>query len=263
MKSSTMKAKESLRQTIQDPVLFVKKILGHRVWAKQAEILRSVGTRLRTAVKACHASSKTFTAAEVALWWLTHKKNGVVVTTAPTQIQVDRLLWGEIHQALSMSKIEYPKPSATKLQLGPNRYAIGLSTNECERFQGFHGDVLIILDEAPGVKPKIYEAIEGIRAGGDVRVLALGNPTIASGPFYDAFTTNRESWNQISISAFDTPNLQGLTLDAGLNLCFAKLEWLSGSNAFRFDFARDNRRHIHYLPVSQVKLHAVAVTSLD
>jgi hypothetical protein len=33
------------------------------------------------------------------------------------------------------------------------------------------------------VRPEIYEAIEGIWAGGDVRVLALGDPTIASGPF--------------------------------------------------------------------------------
>jgi hypothetical protein len=40
---------------------------------------------------------------------------------------------------------------------------------------------LIILDEAPGVTAEIWEAIEGVRAGDDVRVLALGNPTIASG----------------------------------------------------------------------------------
>jgi phage terminase large subunit len=45
-----------------------------------------------------------------------------------------------------------------------------------------------------------------------VRVLALGNPTIASGPFYDAFTANRQGWNTITISAFDTPNLEGITL---------------------------------------------------
>jgi len=49
-------------------------------------------------------------------------------------------------------------------------------------------------------------------------VLALGNPTIASGPFYDAFTTNREGWNLISISAFDTPNLKGITLDSLLKM---------------------------------------------
>ena len=218
MKSATIKAKTRLRESLQDPVLFAKRMLGHKVWSKQEEILRSVATHRRTAVRACHSSSKTFTAAEATLWWITHRKNGIVVTTAPTMVQVERLLWGEVHHAISTAKISYPKPNATSLMLGPNRYAIGLSTNEGERFQGFHGDVLVILDEAPGVKPRIYEAIEGIRAGGDVRVLALGNPTIASGPFYDAFTTNREGWNLITISAFDTPNLQGLTIESLLKL---------------------------------------------
>ena len=224
MKSSTKKAKQRLRESLQDPVLFSKKMLDHNVWAKQEHILRSIATHRRTAVKACHSSSKTFTAAEATLWWITHRKNGIVVTTAPTMTQVERLLWGEVHNAVRTAKISYPKPNATSLVLGPNRYAMGLSTNEGERFQGFHGDVLVILDEAPGVKPRIYEAIEGIRAGGDVRVLALGNPTIASGPFYDAFTTNREGWNLITISAFDTPNLDGLTIESLLALSEEELD---------------------------------------
>ena len=63
------------------------------------------------------------------------------------------------------------------------------------------------------MKADIWEAIEGIRAGGDVRVLALGNPTIASGPFHDAFTSNRDGWCTFTISAFDSPNLAGLSLD--------------------------------------------------
>ena len=118
----------------------------------------------------------------------------------------------------------YPKPSATRIQLGPDRQAFGLSTNEGVRFQGFHGNILVILDEAPGVLPEIYEAIEGIRAGGVVRVLAVGNPVIASGPFHDAFTTGREGWKPITISAFDTPNLQGLTLEQLLEMSEEELD---------------------------------------
>jgi hypothetical protein len=95
---------------------------------------------------------------------------------------------------------------------------VGLATNEGARFQGFHGDILIIIDEAQGVRPDIYEAIEGIRAAGDVRVLALGNPIISSGPFYNAFTSEREYWHCITISAFDTPNFQGLTVESLLEL---------------------------------------------
>jgi ribosomal protein S27AE len=207
-----LKSLEAARNTIEDPSLFVEAILGRDIWSKQHEILQSVAKFQRTAVKAAHASGKTFIAAAAVLWWITKLREAIAVTTAPTWTQVERLLWGEIHDAVDRAKIVYPRPAATSLRLGPGRYAMGLSTNEGVRFQGFHGNVLIILDEAPGILPEIYEAIEGIRAGGDVRVLALGNPIISSGPFYDAFTANREGWNLITISAFDTPNLQGVTL---------------------------------------------------
>jgi len=198
--------------------------LGQDIWSKQDEILQALAKFPRTAVKACHASGKTHNAAAAVLWWITRYKEAVAVTTAPTWTQVERLLWGEIHSAVYRAKIAFPKPNATSLQLGPGRYAIGLSTNEGVRFQGFHGNVLIVLDEAPGILPEIFEAIEGIRAGGDVRVLALGNPIIASGPFYDAFSSNRESWNLITISAFDTPNLQGITMEQLLEMSDKELD---------------------------------------
>ena len=175
-------------------------------------------------MKASHSSGKTCVAAATALWWLTRNREGIVVTTAPTWTQVERVLWGELHRMIAHAKIAYPKPAATSLHLGPGRFAIGLSTNEGVRFQGFHGKVLVILDEAPGVLPAIYEAIEGIRAGGDVRVLALGNPVISSGPFYDAFTSSREGWSLITISAFDTPNLQGITVEELLEMSEKKLD---------------------------------------
>jgi hypothetical protein len=68
-----------------------------------------------------------------------------------------------------------------------------------------------VLDEAPGITAEIWEAVERARAGGSTRVIALGNPTIASGPFYDIFTKHRALWKTFTIDAFDTPNLQGTT----------------------------------------------------
>jgi hypothetical protein len=168
--------------------------------------------RARVAVKACHSSAKTYTAAEITLWWTA--TGGITVSTAPTWPQVEKLLWAEIADAYAKSR--YPlggKLNTVEWQIGPQQYAMGLSTNEGVRFQGFHGKVLMILDEAPGVRPDIFAAIEGIRAGGDVRVLMLGNPTIASGPFYDAFTRDRSRWQTFTIDAFDTPNLAGVSVD--------------------------------------------------
>src|SRR5262249_520620 len=95
--------------------------------------------------------------------------------------------------------------------------AIGLSTNEGVRFQGWHARpdsyLLVIFDEAPGVRPDIYEAVEGISAGGDVRHLLLGNPVVSSGPFYDVFASDPRAWERFSMGAFGTPNLRGLALE--------------------------------------------------
>jgi phage terminase large subunit len=201
----------ALGATAKDSVAYASNLLAADLWSGQRWILRSVATKARTAVKACHASGKTFAAALAVLWWISRYRDGIAVTTAPTWLQVERIIWGEIARAISHARISYPAPNATELELGPGNYAIGLSTNEADRFSGFHGmRVLMVLDEGPGVRPAIWEAIEGIRAGGKVTVLTLGNPVIASGPFHDAFSTQLSTWNTSTISAFDTPNLRSL-----------------------------------------------------
>lgn len=212
---------DRLGRRLDDPAHFAEDVLGHDLWGIQQEILRSVRDNDLTAVKACHASSKTFTAADAVLWWLARWDDAIAVTTAPTWTQVEKLLWGEVHKAVATCRVDAFRAGLleTELKLGPGRYALGLSTNEGVRFQGFHsGHILVVLDEAPGVKGQIWEAIEGIRAGGVVHVLALGNPTIASGPFFDAFGSDRARWARFSIGAFETPNLAGLDMEALLRM---------------------------------------------
>src|SRR5216684_444056 len=69
-----------------------------------------------------------------------------------------------------------------------------------------------------GIEPAIWDAFEGIMAGGDVRIVMAGNPTRPSGPFFDAFHDQRSLWNCITIDAFDSPNLVGLDLEQLLQL---------------------------------------------
>jgi hypothetical protein len=216
---------EDVAAIVRDPARFCRALLRQDVWTVQEAILQAIATERRVAVKACHASGKTFIAASAVLWFVSRYPDAIVVTTAPTWTQVEQILWAEIHKAVQQSRIVFPVVNKTELRVSPGNYAIGLSTNEGVRFQGFHGRVLIVIDEAPGVAADIWEAIEGIRAGGDVRVLALGNPTIASGPFYDAFVANRADWTTFTISAFNSPNLQGLTLADLLALPDADLDW--------------------------------------
>ena len=205
---------DQLAEVTKDPVKYARGVLGYDLWETQEQILYAAAEHSRVAVKACHASSKTLTLALLVLWWIVRYKDGIAITTAPTYEQVKKLLWMEIHRALRDSKVDYPPASLTELRIGPGNYASGLSTNSGIRFQGFHGSkLLVVIDEAVGVEGDIWDAIEGARAGGDVHVVVLGNPTVVGGPFHDAFVTNRTSYRTLSIDAFDTPNLEGFTLE--------------------------------------------------
>lgn len=209
---------EELAKVLAHPVTFAQRILGLTLSDEQIDILTALMTNYRIAVKSCHSAGKTMLAAICTLWWITYYKNGIAISTAPTWTQVEEVIWQQIHALIQTAKIQYPDPLQSALRLGPQRYAMGLSTDQGVRFQGFHGRVLILIDEAVGVRADIYEAIEGIRAGGEVKVLALANPTISSGPFYDAFTSQRSNWKTFTLDAFETPNLKPLGLKSDLDV---------------------------------------------
>lgn len=195
---------------IDDPAKFSEFWLLRKLWAKQQEIAYSVQNNLLTAVKGCHASGKTYLASGLPLWWLVKHQQGKVFTTAPTLRQV-KMFWEEISLARRNSHVAQllPECTTTGLKVSEDRYAMGASSSRGVNVQGFHGkDVLIICDEAPGIESDVWDAIEGIRAGGRVRVLKMGNPVVPAGEFFDAFGRGRAIHNCISISAFDSPNLQ-------------------------------------------------------
>lgn len=225
---------KAVRAAVHDPVKFQQHFLTRKLWEKQKEIARSIIYNPLTAVRGCHASGKTFLASGLPLWWLTRYTDGKVFTTAPTLRQV-KLLWEEVALARRSSPYTtqlFPEPSTTGLRVNEGRYGLGASSSRGVNVQGFHsGNILIIADEAPGIEADIWDSIEGIRAGGNVRVLELGNPVIPSGHFYDAFTRSRAIYNCISISAFDTPNLQDELTGQSLTL-----ESLDALSPERLDF---------------------------
>lgn len=195
-----------------------ERLFGVDIWDTPRAILNAVfRPRSRVAVKACHASSKSHTAALAIL--LSLYEGGDVLTTAPTWEQVRTVLFGEVHRLLQGSVIplsDWGSINQTEIVMPDGSHALGLSTNEGVRFQGWHARpdsfLLLIADEAPGVRPDIFEAWEGISAGGDVRWLLIGNPIVSSGPFYDVFAGDADGWQRFTINAFDTPNLRGVSL---------------------------------------------------
>jgi hypothetical protein len=208
-----------VNKTITDPAAFSRAVLKADIWETQEQLLTALTKYKRIAVKSCHASGKTFTFGLATLWWLARYPDGVVITTAPITRQVERVLWGEIRTSIQRSRSFWPKDAEVlrkEFRLGESNYAIGFATDEGVNFQGYHGRILLIIDEAMGITGDIWEAIEGIRAGGDVTLLAGGNPTVPGGVFYDLF--RQGGWYTITMSVFDTPNFQGVSLEKLLTM---------------------------------------------
>ena len=190
-----------------NPAWFVKHHLGAKPWQKQIDILNAIRDHDFVAVRSCNGSGKTFTAALATLWWLMAHDDAVVLTTAPSERQVKELLWREIRAIYQRNKhLIGGKITQTRLVLSNKRFAYGFATDTAERFQGFHSEnILVIVDEASGVREFIFDAILGSLTSENSKMLMIGNPTSLAGTFYDAFHKNRQHVKTIHISAFDTP----------------------------------------------------------
>lgn len=208
MPSTSLSNKEIIafqKRVQEDPIWFAENVLKKPLWEKEKEILLAVKNNQEVAVRSCNASGKTFTAARVVHWWLIGYPNSIVITTAPTGRQVREVLWREIRNAVSGIPIYNPENVLeTKINIGDRWFALGLSTDQPDQFQGFHSPyLLVIVDEASGVHEEIFEAIDGLKPN---KILLIGNTLRNIGRFATDFKASQVK--KLHISAFDTPNVQ-------------------------------------------------------
>lgn len=154
----------------------------------------------KVAVKSGNTVGKSRIAAEITLQFLMSYYPSKVIITAPTFTQVETILWKEIATLYNKAKVSIGGSLLnTELKLNDEWFALGISTDEINRFQGFHSPyLLVILDEALGIKQEIWEAIEGLHP---YRVLAIGNPLSPEGDFFNCFSN--PLWHKITVSCLD------------------------------------------------------------
>lgn len=202
-----------MRAFREHPEFFFQTCLRADPWEKQIQIMRALLTHKRVAVRSCHASGKSWLAAGIVAWFLyTHLDDTIVATTAPSFRQVEKVIWPELKAHINRAKAAgFPLPGRileTEIKLAEKWFAFGVSTNDSNRLQGLHAKhVLIVVDEASGITPEIWEAIEANLSGGDAYLLMIGNPTDPSSNFAKEFTLLPPG-AKFAISAFDTPNLK-------------------------------------------------------
>jgi len=198
------------------PDFFVEHALGHKTWSKQREVLRSVRDHVRTAVRASHGVSKTYTAAEAAVWFLNCVPRSKVITTAPTFMQVAKLLWAEINTIYTTSRIQLEGEClAVEIKTKhPDHFAVGFSTDKPARAEGWHSQsIMFILDEGKGIAQWMWDSVRGAMTGGFCRLLVLSTTdgVQVEENFYRIFQGEDadSQWNRIHISAFDSPYVTG------------------------------------------------------
>lgn len=216
----------------QQPVEFIREILGEEPWSIQATIARSVVEHRYTAVPSCFGSGKDWIASRIGAWWVA--TGGILVATSNSFTQLKDIYWRELRTAHRKGELPGQPSWGTDLRwdVSEDAWAIGRKPddNDSEGLQGIHGaKVLVVIDEANGVSPTLWEAVRGLVVNERSRVLAIGNPLEPIGPFYEACRS--PNWHVQHISVFDTPNFTGEPVPPKAAAELVGQKWLDDAKA--------------------------------
>src|SRR3990172_1230340 len=209
------------------------------LWSKQKDIINAIVEYRKVAVKSGHGVGKTFLAAGITLY-LAYVWHATGMTTAPTFRQVRRALWGEIHYQYNRARVPLGgKMNQVSLDLGDKWFVEGFATDKpMENITGIHEEnIFVIVDEAGGVVPTTFEALDALLTSESSFVLYIGNPYDPTGEFAEAFKPN-SGFKTFTLSCFDSPNVRHdriiypkLTVKKWVDDKVRK--WGSDSNLFR------------------------------
>ncbi len=215
-----------INETYNDPDLFNELFIndGKSFWLRQKEMCESVVKYRRTIAYSGNIVGKDFMVGRLVWWWLVTRPDSQVMITGPSQTSLGSITWKEIRQAtprwlaasrsVSAKLSQGVKTSPQMVDLGPGWQAMGISTTTIERFSGHHNpNLLVIIDEASALEPEIRDSIESL---GYERLLAIGNPIRAEGPFVEWIRQadadardgipDRLATNAIQIPSTDSPH---------------------------------------------------------
>jgi hypothetical protein len=190
------------------PHWFAKEVLGFNPYGWQEKILWDLAVGDKPVfVKAANGSGKTQGIAAVAtLWHAAAFPNSQTVTTAGVYRQVKEQLWGNIRMQRDKLGSGW-KLNTTDLEAPNGSKGIGFSTEDPNKFEGWHNDnLLLILDEAKSINDELWQAVQRCNAP-RVRILVMSSCGSSEGFFPEAFTTKREFFSLHSVTSYDCPHL--------------------------------------------------------
>lgn len=220
------------------PDLWAKDILGYTMWSRQVDVALSVASNHATMVAAGHSLGKSSETAVLICWWIDVHPIGEarVLTTAPTTAQVRGIVWREVQKMHKVSRDRYQeyldaKKAGESTEGLPDHCLPGYITSsatwrnfdglelgsgrtpprgrEGDAFQGIHGGVLAIADEAVGVSAEMIGTLRNNTTAEDDRMLMIANPTNPLSEMGQIWNDPKRAsaWERISISVLESPNM--------------------------------------------------------
>ena len=196
------------------PAAFAVLVLGKRPYDWQGEALESIGMQLEggppTTLVAANGSGKTSdVVAPAIIWFLSRFPRGQVVVTSGSFRQIEKQLW----PAMKMHRARFPRWEfyATEIRTGFDGFALGFSTDDPGRAEGWHpkvgpdvDPVMIVVDEAKTVPAGTFEAFDRC-----TRVIQLwaSSPGAPRGQFYDSHHSRRSEFHAIKVSSDMCPHI--------------------------------------------------------
>ena len=196
-----------------DPVNFVRHILGQEPDPWQIELLEATLTERLCAIKSGHGIGKSTCCAWLMLHHMLCFYPQKTVCTAPTASQLFDALFAELKSQLlrlppALQGLFEVFSERITLKSDPSGSFISARTARQENpdsLQGIHSaHVLLICDEASSVDNAIFEAAGGSLSTPNSKLVMCGNPTRAEGYFYDAFTKLSDRYWTRTVSCEDS-----------------------------------------------------------
>jgi hypothetical protein len=159
-----------------NPLFFVRDVLGAKPEPWQAEALEAVGRHDRVSIRSGHGVGKTTLEAWLILWFLLTHQNCKLPVAANSQDQLRDTIWPEIakwHRQL-------PDPLKAMIDVQAERIVVvhdpegafavrrTASKDNPEALQGFHAEhLLFLIDEASGIDDIVQLHLDRQDGGGE------------------------------------------------------------------------------------------------
>lgn len=204
-------------------LLYMDECLGIEIiWDLQRQLLaachRAIKEHKPIYVASGHALGKDYICGGIANWFLDCFIPSKVILTAPSDRQVNRIMWAETLGHYNRKKIKlWGKAFKTPyIEIRKEDWwLLGFATKETGasaeagggRFQGVRGatNTCIIVTESQAVEDNIFDQIDAVATAENCLVIYLGNPTRAKGQFAKGL---KDKVNNIvfNFSCLDNPN---------------------------------------------------------